>query len=297
MREAIDKVIIEKSDFVMFEYDMIRHSKLEVFQKYDQYNIGDGSMMVIQFRSHSMLPTLRESIAKQYFNKARFILFLNHLIGLKKLCDEYLLDFNKIDFNADTARLDDASKSFTWRYIPAYNTYATGNLNDLLRQMIIESDALSPALTLSELKEDLMTPENLICAFEKLNKPNQMFSIRSMLFNKKKTDAATRVPQPQKTIHANHYPMLINKTNPTECYKLFFSHNTIGRAEDNNIHIDDTSISRWHAAIFKEGGRHYIKDLDSTNGTWLSGHKVVDEKPVENGDTIQLGDKEFIFIR
>ena len=297
MREVIDKMIVEKRDFAMFEDDMIRHSKLFVFQKNDHYTIGDGSMMIIQFKSHSMLPTLKASISSQYFTKAHFILFLNQLIELKKICVEYRLEFEKIDFSSDTARLDDAQKCFIWRYIPVNHAYVPGNLCDLLRQIIIESEALSRVFHIADLKEASMTPEHLVGVIEQLSKPSKAFSMRSLFSKNKETHVTRHSPQSKKTMHTNHYPMLINKANPTESYKLFFTHNTIGRAEDSNIHIDDASISRRHATIYKEGVRHYIKDLGSTNGTWLSGHKVITEKEVENGETIQLGDKEFIFIR
>jgi len=49
---------------------------------------------------------------------------------------------------------------------------------------------------------------------------------------------------------------------------------TLGRAFDNTILIDDTSVSRHHAAIRWKKGMLYITDLNSTNGTMVNGEKV-----------------------
>ena len=53
---------------------------------------------------------------------------------------------------------------------------------------------------------------------------------------------------------------------------------TVGRAASADIPIPDTVISRVHVALFREGERWMIKDLGSTNGTWVKGKKI-------NGDT------------
>src|SRR5690242_10997275 len=49
---------------------------------------------------------------------------------------------------------------------------------------------------------------------------------------------------------------------------------TIGRAPDIEITLEVRSVSRHHARIFYEGGRYWLKDLDSANGTTVNGDKV-----------------------
>ncbi|MCB0833723.1 MAG: FHA domain-containing protein [Bacteroidetes bacterium] len=49
---------------------------------------------------------------------------------------------------------------------------------------------------------------------------------------------------------------------------------TIGRAFDNAVHIDDSSVSRHHAVIKWKNGLMYLSDLGSTNGTMVNSEKV-----------------------
>lgn len=57
---------------------------------------------------------------------------------------------------------------------------------------------------------------------------------------------------------------------------------TIGRSGDNDLRIADRSISRAHAMIVRKGGKLFVKDLNSNNGT------VVDGTPVKAGEQVQL---------
>ncbi|MEJ2724513.1 MAG: GGDEF domain-containing protein [Deltaproteobacteria bacterium] len=73
----------------------------------------------------------------------------------------------------------------------------------------------------------------------------------------------------------------------------------IGRGSECDISIIDRSLSRSHAEVFKkEGGRCYIKDLGSTNGTYLNDWKVIPGKAltIKNGDFLKLGNMIFKFI-
>lgn len=65
---------------------------------------------------------------------------------------------------------------------------------------------------------------------------------------------------------------------------------TIGRRADQDIVIDDPSISRAHARIHLAGGDAAVEDLGSTNGTALNGRPIGRSRvPVHDGDRIQIG--------
>jgi len=62
----------------------------------------------------------------------------------------------------------------------------------------------------------------------------------------------------------------------------------IGRHAGSELRIDDTGISRFHARIVYDGTGHVVEDLDSRNGTYVQGQRVVRRRLLD-GDWIQLG--------
>ena len=63
----------------------------------------------------------------------------------------------------------------------------------------------------------------------------------------------------------------------------------VGRADDADLCIRDPSISRYHALIYRDpAGTPRIRDLGSTNGTFVNGKRVQDAK-LTSGDRVQLG--------
>jgi len=64
----------------------------------------------------------------------------------------------------------------------------------------------------------------------------------------------------------------------------------IGRLEDNDIVIDgDSFISSHHARIEIRPEGAWVVDLGSTNGCFVNGQRVADERSVRKGDRIQVG--------
>lgn len=59
-----------------------------------------------------------------------------------------------------------------------------------------------------------------------------------------------------------------------ENYRLFPGENVVGRAPDARVVLTDRTISRCHAAIIVEGDEFWLKDLGSTNGTYVDGRKI-----------------------
>lgn len=50
---------------------------------------------------------------------------------------------------------------------------------------------------------------------------------------------------------------------------------TVGRKDDNDIIIDNPAISGHHARIVRQGNKYFIEDLNSTNGTFISGKRIL----------------------
>lgn len=68
----------------------------------------------------------------------------------------------------------------------------------------------------------------------------------------------------------------------------------IGRALDNDIVVNEVSVSRHHAKIETRNGAFTICDLGSQNGTWVGGQRV-SEAPLKDGDSVKFGDAVFTF--
>lgn len=68
----------------------------------------------------------------------------------------------------------------------------------------------------------------------------------------------------------------------------------VGRAATADVRLDEVEISRQHAVVFREGGRLWIADLNSGNGTSINGKPVTTE-PVEigSGDMLSFGPTTF----
>lgn len=98
----------------------------------------------------------------------------------------------------------------------------------------------------------------------------------------------------------------LNKLTKKELYKLSYkgktfsivSTITLGRDKENDIQIDDTLTSRFHAVIQKIKDAYFLKDLDSTNGTFINGKKVPKDKycKLHQDDTIRLGRTEITIL-
>jgi pSer/pThr/pTyr-binding forkhead associated (FHA) protein len=70
---------------------------------------------------------------------------------------------------------------------------------------------------------------------------------------------------------------------------------TIGRLSDNAIQIDDASVSSHHAQLSLVGGDYHIKDLNSTNGTYVNGQHVNDAQ-LRAGDKMRFGKIETAYV-
>jgi pSer/pThr/pTyr-binding forkhead associated (FHA) protein len=69
---------------------------------------------------------------------------------------------------------------------------------------------------------------------------------------------------------------------------------TIGRGQGCGIPmVKDTFASSVHARVYKNADDLYVEDLDSTNGTFVNGKKVLGSQMIVSGDRIQIGQTIF----
>jgi hypothetical protein len=70
---------------------------------------------------------------------------------------------------------------------------------------------------------------------------------------------------------------------------------TLGRSADADIAFRDRYASGLHARVYPRGGRYFVEDMNSTNGTLLNGTPVIGEAEIADGSTIAIGDTSFRF--
>ena len=68
----------------------------------------------------------------------------------------------------------------------------------------------------------------------------------------------------------------------------------IGRAADNDIQLNDPTVSAHHAKIVSVMHNSYIEDLDSKNGIFINGERIV-VQALEEDDVISIGQHELFF--
>jgi hypothetical protein len=73
---------------------------------------------------------------------------------------------------------------------------------------------------------------------------------------------------------------------------------SVGRVSDNELSLNDTSVSKIHAALtMNQQGTLLVADTGSTNGTYINGRRISygEARQVEEGDVVGFGDVEVRF--
>jgi pSer/pThr/pTyr-binding forkhead associated (FHA) protein len=111
--------------------------------------------------------------------------------------------------------------------------------------------------------------------------------------------------QLDQTINDEYLPVVINETSSPSLVVFTgdrtwsvdlkdLDQATIGRDESCALLIDSSNVSRRHAEVQRRGEAFLLKDLGSTNGTWVHG-KQIDQHILEDGDVFGIGPAQIIF--
>jgi pSer/pThr/pTyr-binding forkhead associated (FHA) protein len=72
---------------------------------------------------------------------------------------------------------------------------------------------------------------------------------------------------------------------------------TVGRNRDLELPLPDLRLSRRHCQLEYRQDGFVVRDLDSTNGTFLNGERLQGEKALRHLDLVVIGDTEMEFQR
>jgi hypothetical protein len=70
---------------------------------------------------------------------------------------------------------------------------------------------------------------------------------------------------------------------------------SVGRASDNDLQLNDNSVSKIHSALLMSTeGTLLVADIGSTNGTFINGRRIAygESRLIEEGDVVGFGDVE-----
>jgi VWFA-related protein len=93
-----------------------------------------------------------------------------------------------------------------------------------------------------------------------------------------------------------HLGVLVDKMHPERKFDVKGTMN-VGRAHDNQLILDDPTVSRHHAWIKFEEGEFVIFDVGSGNGTFVNDERLEALHRLENGDVVRFGEVTFVFTR
>jgi hypothetical protein len=63
----------------------------------------------------------------------------------------------------------------------------------------------------------------------------------------------------------------------------------VGRGPGNDLVLVDPAVSWNHATLWLEGDAMWIRDLSSTNGTWINGRRITAQERLSPGDRLRFG--------
>jgi pSer/pThr/pTyr-binding forkhead associated (FHA) protein len=90
----------------------------------------------------------------------------------------------------------------------------------------------------------------------------------------------------------------VNDGEPAKTFRILAGGvRTLGRATGADFSVDGALVSRVHCRLtaLPEGGLE-VRDLDSTNGTFVNGKRVQTAR-LASGDRIQIGRVELVAVR
>lgn len=68
---------------------------------------------------------------------------------------------------------------------------------------------------------------------------------------------------------------------------------TAGRQDECQLRIKSSQVSRQHCQFYEKNGMLLVKDLGSSNGTFLNGKKIDGQRVLEPGDEVTIGPIKF----
>jgi len=83
--------------------------------------------------------------------------------------------------------------------------------------------------------------------------------------------------------------VIVRGRSGTETINLADGITSVGRHDDCQLRIKSSQVSRRHCELFEKKGLLVVKDLGSSNGTYVNGKRVEGQRVLESGDELTIG--------
>jgi predicted component of type VI protein secretion system len=87
----------------------------------------------------------------------------------------------------------------------------------------------------------------------------------------------------------NYVLQVVRGRSATTTLKLADGVTSLGRHDDCGIRIKSSQVSRRHCEVFEAGGKLTVRDLGSSNGTFVNGKRVTGQQTLKAGDELTVG--------
>jgi len=92
---------------------------------------------------------------------------------------------------------------------------------------------------------------------------------------------------------AQQLPFILRDTQTGREYPISPKGLRIGRISKNDVVLADEKVSRYHATLWVRDDQLYVRDENSTNGTWVNDECITGPKVLEAGDRVRIGNTVF----
>lgn len=120
---------------------------------------------------------------------------------------------------------------------------------------------------------------------------DEMSQDNTLQDNTPQTVAPATQEQPERIVFAK-----VNGTEPVQ-QETFEVKDVlkVGRREGVNDWViqDDDTVSSKHCQVYRKDDGLYVRDMDSTNGVYLNGQKIIQDTKLTQNDTIQIGQTQY----
>ncbi len=87
----------------------------------------------------------------------------------------------------------------------------------------------------------------------------------------------------------NYVLQVVRGRSVTTTLRLVEGITSLGRHDDCIIRIKSSQVSRRHCELFDSDGKLIVRDLGSSNGTFVNGKRVMGQQPLKVGDELTVG--------